>query len=347
MPSLARRFLKHLVTPLLLPLSIAFVAPHAHADEVVLKDGSRLLGEVVSRDDGTLGFKTEFAGTIKIKWDQIATIATEKPMEFLLADQRTLMVTGVTNNEADMTVTGTDGATTLSQTDVSIINPEPWRKGTGVKFSGHANAGLSRQRGNTDKDELDLDADLTLRRLHDRFTAFAELEKDRAENKKIKDAWKLDGNYDYFVTEKWYWGGFVRFEHDQFADLNLRSSVGPLVGYQWIESKEMNLSTSTGLSYVSEDFDSQPDNDYIAIPWNINFDMYVLNEFAQFYHKQSGFWSVEDTSDVVVDTWTGLRFPLILGLVASTELKFSYDGAVPPGNSETDTTFTVKLGYQW
>jgi putative salt-induced outer membrane protein YdiY len=347
MPSLARRFRKHLSFPLLLTLANAFAFSTVHADEVVLRDGSRLLGEVVSRDDGTLDFKTDFAGTIKIKWDRIATITTEKPMEFLLADERTLMVTGVTNNEDDMTVTGTDGATTLSQADVSIINPEAWRKGTGVKFSGHANAALSRQRGNTDKDELDLDADLTLRRKHDRFTAFAELEKDRADNEKIKDAWKLDGNYDYFVTEKWYWGGFVRFEHDQFADLNLRTSVGPLIGYQWIESKEMNLSTSTGLSYVSEDFDSQPDNDYVAVPWNINFDMYLLDDFAQFYHKQNGFWSVEDSSDVVVDTWTGLRFPLILGLVASTELKLSYDGAVASDKSKTDTTYSLKLGYQW
>jgi putative salt-induced outer membrane protein YdiY len=347
MPDPARRFLQQLAPSLFLTLATLIGLPAAYGDEVVLRDGSRLVGTVVSRDDGTLGFKTAFADTIKIKWSEIATISTEKPMEFLLADDRTLMVTQVTNNSDDMTVTGEDGATTLAQADVSIINPEPWRKGEGMKFSGHANAGLSRQRGNTDKDELDLDADLTLRRKNDRFKSFAELEKDRAENEKIKDAWKFDGNYDYFVTEKWYWGGFIRFEHDQFADLNLRTSVGPLIGYQWIESKQMNLSTSTGISYVSEDFDTQPDDEYAAIPWNINFDMYLFDEFAQFYHRQNGFWSLEDYGDLVADTWTGLRFPLVLGLVATTELKLSYDGSVPSSASKTDTTYSLKLGYSW
>lgn len=347
MPRPARRSLQYVRSPLFPALLTCLALQPACGDEIIMRDGSRLIGEVVSRDDGTLGFKTEFAGTLKIKWNLIASIKTEKPMEFLLTDDRTLMVTQVTNNTDNMTVTGDDGAATLAQADVSIINPEPWRKGEGVKFSGRANAALSRQKGNTDKDEIDLDANLTLRRRNDRFTGFAELEKDRADNRKIKDAWKFDGNYDYFVSERWYWGGFIRLEHDQFADLNLRTSVGPLLGYQWIESRKMNLSTSTGLSYVSEDFDSEPDNEYVALPWNIDFDMYLFGEFAQFYHKQNGFWSLEDASDIVVDTWTGLRFPLILGLVASTELKLSYDGSVPPDTSKTDATYSLKLGYQW
>lgn len=345
MPSLAKRLLQYPLPLLLLTLC----AGPAPGDEVILRDGSRLLGTVVSRDDGTLGFDTKFAGTLKIKWDQIATVKTDKPMEFLLSDDRSLMVTQVKNNADDMVVTPADGAgtQTLAQADVSIINPEPWRKGKGMKISGHANAALQRQRGNTDQDEIDLDADLTLRRKNDRFTAFAEYEKDRANNQKIKDAWKLDGAYNYFVSKQWYWGGFIRFEHDQFADLNLRTSVGPVIGYQWIESKEMNLSTSTGLSYVNEDYNNQPDDTYAALPWNINFDWWLIDDFAQFYHKQDGFWSLEDSSDVVVNTWTGLRFPLVLGLVASTELKFSYDGSVPSTASKTDTTYSLKLGYAW
>jgi len=50
---------------------------------------------------------------------------------------------------------------------------------------------------------------------------------------------------------------------------------------------------------------------------------------------------------VLWDTWTGLRFPLILGLIASTELKIEYDSGAAPGTDEVDTTYTLKLGYQW
>ena len=142
-------------------------------------------------------------------------------------------------------------------------------------------------------------------------------------------------------------GGFGRLEHDKFADLDLRTSVGPLVGYQWFESKQMNLSTSTGLSYVNEDFKNSDDDDYVALPWAINFDRFVFGEFMQFYHKQTGFWNLENTNDVIWDTWTGLRFPLILGLVASTEIKVEYDSGAAADADETDTTYSLKLGYQW
>ncbi len=346
MPRLANRIRRCASLPLALFLVFTHVAA---ADELVLRDGSRLVGEVVSRDDGILGFKTAFAGLIRVKWDEIVSIAADKPMEFLLDDDRTLMVTRVENTQTGVRVETADGgaAENLEQEQIALINPEPWRKGQGIKFSGHANASLQRQTGNTDKDEIDLDGDMTLRRRDDRFKAFAELEKDRAENQKIKDAWKLEGDYNYFVNKQWYWGAFARLAHDQFADLDLRTSVGPLVGYQWFESEALNLSTSTGLSYVKEDFTNEPDNDYFAIPWNIDFDKYLFGHFMQFYHKQTGFWSLENSGDVVVDTWTGLRFPLVLGLVASTELKLRYDGSAADSASKTDTTYSLKLGYQW
>lgn len=342
-------FARHLITACVLAASLMLSYGQVSADEVLMRDGSRLLGDVVKRSGDTLAFKTSYAGIIQLQWDQIAEIKTAKPMEFLLSDGSTLMTTHVTNNVNDLIVEDESGAPpqTLAQASVDVINPEPWRKGDGYKVSGHANLAFDRQRGNTDKDELDIDGDLTWRRLHDRLTAFAELERDKTNNKKSADKWKLEGAYNYFVSKQWFWGGFGRLEHDQFADLDLRTSVGPLIGYQWFESKQMNLRTSTGISYVNEDFSNQSDDDYVALPWGIDFDRYLFGEFMQLYHKQVGFWNLEDTGDLVWDTWTGLRFPLALGLVASTEIKLEYDSGAAKGADDLDTTYNLKLGYHW
>ncbi len=48
------------------------------ADEVVLKNGSRLVGEVLKKEGNTLEFKTPFAGTLKIKWANIVEVKTEE-----------------------------------------------------------------------------------------------------------------------------------------------------------------------------------------------------------------------------------------------------------------------------
>lgn len=336
------------VRPLVLVV-LLFSSAHAGADELIMRDGSRLLGTVVKREGATLSFKTAYAGVINVQWDQIARVTTEKPMEILLSDDTIVPATRLSNEAGGLVVESAPGAApqTIDPAAVAVINPEPWRKGKGAKLSGHANFAFLRQRGNTDKDQTDLDADLTLRRRHDRFKAFGEVEVDKIDNQTTTSKWKAEGEYNYFVSKKWYWGGFVRFEHDKFADLDLRTSVGPLVGYQWFESKEMNLSTSTGISYVNQDYINESDDDYAALPWNINFDKYLLHDMMQFYHRQVGFWNLSDTANVVWNTWTGVRFPLVLGLVASTEIKVEYDSGAAKGTDKTDTTYNLKLGYQW
>ena len=325
------------------------------ADELIMKDGSRLIGEVVARKKvkepkyRTLEFKTSYAGVIQVKWHDIAEIKTDKPMEFMLTDESLVKVTRLTNNADDMIVETEAGLPpqTLGQDVVAVINPEPWQKGEGFKFTGRANLAFERERGNTDEDNLDIDGDLTWRRKKDRFTAFGELEYDKKDNKNTADNWKVEGAYNYFFRPKWFWGGFGRFEHDENADLKLRSSIGPLIGYQWFESKDLNLRASAGPVYVDEDFYDDEDDNYPALGWGVNYDQFLFKGFVQIYHRQVGFWNLDSTSDLVWDSWNGLRFPLVLGLVASTELKIEYDGGAAEGADDLDTTYYLKLGYAW
>ncbi len=353
MYQLLKRLIKALPAIILSGLSLTLLPTATSADELIMRDGSRILGEVVGRSNGTLEFKTEFAGTLKIKWSKVAELQTDKPMEFLLEDDKIVKVTKVTNSVNDMIIEGAAASglppQTLGQSMVASINPEPWQKGEGYKFSGIVNFLFERERGNTDQDELDWDGNLTLRSEKERYNLFGEWEKEVNNNDTTKRKWKLEGSYNYFLTKQWYTGAFSRLEHDKFADLDLRSTAGPLVGYQWYESNELNISTATGVSYVDENFIEDTDNDdsYVALPWSINFDKMLFDEFVQVYHKQIGFWNIEDTGDVVWDPWTGLRFPLTHGIVATTEFKLEIDTGAAEDASEYDSTYTLKLGYQW
>ena len=60
-----------------------------------------------------------------------------------------------------------------------------------------------------------------------------------------------------------------------------------------------------------------------------------------------GFLHLDSTDDLVWDSWNGLRFPLVFGLVASTELKIEYDGDAAENKDDLDTTYYLKMGYQW
>jgi putative salt-induced outer membrane protein YdiY len=228
---------------------------------------------------------------------------------------------------------------------------EDWRLGKGYKLTGRANFAFESNRGNTDTDELEFDADLTYRRLKDRFVAFAELERDRDNERKkdvtTADNWKLSTRYHRFITKKWFYGGVLAADADDKADRELRLVAGPLVGYQFFESRPMNFRTELAITRVHEEFKNESDNNYTAAGWGINFDKYLFDEFMQFYHRQNGLMSFDDYSDIVWDTWTGLRFPLVYGFVASTEVQTEYDGGAAKEADDLDTTYLLKLGYAW
>src|SRR5262245_2973477 len=71
---------------LLLSLLAAEEVPSKVFDEVLLKDGSRLVGEIVDMRDSMLTVDTAFGGKIKVKWEEVESIKTAGPIPILLKD---------------------------------------------------------------------------------------------------------------------------------------------------------------------------------------------------------------------------------------------------------------------
>jgi putative salt-induced outer membrane protein YdiY len=333
----------------ILPLLMLFAAQPVMADELLLKDGSRLLGKVVKKEDGMLEFETSYAGVIKVNWDSVSELRTEEPVKVMFEDETTL-ATGKIRKTEEATMLEAEAdmpAQSVTPGTVAYINPEPWRTGEGVKWTGRINIDVELDRGNTDEDEFELDGETKIRRKNDRFSFWGQYEKDKSDGTVTKEEWREANKYDYFLSEKLYTGVLLAFEHDKFADLDLRTRVGPHVGYEFFESKELNLDTNVGVLYVDENYDEAEDEDYWSLGWQINFDWFLLPDRVQFYHKHTGFQSLSETNNLTIDSWTGFRFPIYKGIVASTEAEVDYDGGAPDDVDKTDTTYRLKLGYQW
>ncbi|MEZ5542653.1 MAG: DUF481 domain-containing protein [Pseudomonadota bacterium] len=339
---------RHALPVKLILLLLCTLSLPLQADELVLKDGSRLVGEVVRQRDGVLEFKTGFAGVINVQWDQVADLRVEKPVDVYLNSKELLQATAVSNSDG-VTVIESAGlpAREVDSQMLASINPEAWERGDGYKFSGLVNAGLELQSGNTEQEKIALDGAMKIRRLHDRLNLVAQYQKDKSDSVTTAKNWLLHNKYDYFVTDKLYYGGSLNFEQDRFADLQLRTALGPHVGYQFFESKQMNLSADIGLMYVMDKYYVAADDEYPALGWNIDFDRMLLADRIQFYHNQNGRFELGEADNVVVDTWTGFRFPLVAGILASIEAQISYDGGAPAGVDKVDTIYRAKLGYQW
>ncbi len=330
--------------------SLVFLAAQSvGADELLMKDGSRLLGKVLKKEDDTLEFETAYAGVIKVKWGEVSKLTADAPVKVMLEDESTLVAEEISKTEeATLLAVETDEpAQSVAPGTVAYINPDPWRTGEGVKWTGRLSIDLELDRGNTHENEFELDGETKIRRKNDRFSFWGQYEKDSTDGTTTTEEWKEANKYDYFLTEKLYYGALLAFEHDKFADLDLRTRVGPHVGYEFFESKELNLDTNVGVLYVDENYNEAEDDEYWSLGWQIDFDWFLVPDRVQFYHRHTGFQSLSEGDNLTIDSWTGFRFPLYKGIVASTEAEIDYDGGAPDDVDKTDTTYRLKLGYQW
>lgn len=333
----------------LIGVVILILSTTAKADTLTMKDGSVLKGAIIRQEKNILKFKTAYAGTINIQWHQIKTLQSDNPVTIML-DTDELISTRLINNDngiSQIKKEGEDRKTAFKTENVAFINPDPWRLNQGYRMTARANISLKSQHGNTIKDEFDLDGELRFRSLQDRYVFEGQLENDSNRDKTTADNWLLNGTYDYFVTKKRYYGIGLSFERDKFTDLDLRTVLGPHIGQQFYESNAINLGVDVGLVKVYEDHIEADDDDYLAMNWNVNYDQYFFEDFTQFYHRQKGLWDWEKSKKITLNSWTGFRFPLRSGVVASAEIEWEHDSKPKPTIHKSDTTYRLKLGYKW
>jgi len=343
-----RSEMKKNISLLFIIVMVSFlITENGLADEVRLKNGDKLTGQIVRMQEDKLILKTTYAGKITIIWQEVAGIHIYGSVKIVLKDETTLEGTTEADEDGKMKLNTVKlvAPATFSLEDVRAINPEPVKT---VKITARANASVTSERGNTKSDNYYFDGEFVARTKKNRYTIGGELSNEKADDVTTSQNWLAYGNYSHFLNEKWYLYAKTLFEHDEFKDLNLRSTLGAGAGYQFFETPLLNLSISAGLSMVDENFDVAEDNDYPAGQWTVNYDQYFLDKFVQLFHVNTGFISLEDANDWFLKTRTGLRFPLYKGLTATLQYNFDWNNQ-PSAAAETeeDTKFIFLLGYEF
>ena len=321
----------------------------ACADEILITNGDRLSGEIVRHDAYSVRLKTGYAGTLDIKWSNISEISLNEPSVVLLKDRTTLEVESfkLVGEELVIQPVGSSNTISVPATSVKVIEPEPWELGQGHKFTGKVNLAIEKESGNSESNELDLDFDMTTRWGKNSMRVFGDLEYDTTRGFKSTDKWSVMASLDHAFSGKWYYAGAMAFKQDQFADLDLRTLVGPGIGYRFFDSKPLNLTFELGPYYLKDNFIAQPDRKYWGAAWFLDYDQFVWKKRLQLYHRQTGFQGIDYTGKFLWRSWTGVRVPLIAGLFGSVEYEIDYDSEPAVEAETTDQTFKLKLGYKW
>jgi putative salt-induced outer membrane protein YdiY len=321
----------------------------AGADEVFLKNGDRLSGTIVRLTDGKLVFKSDATGEVTVDAAHVQTLATTDPVEVHLKDG-TRFDRRIVAGQPDQFGIETDAtlrAQTFQLTDLVSINPPAKPQ---PKWTGSVSLGVTATTGNTSKTSANASVNVARRGEKDRITAGFDYAKGRQKDQgtgiktTIEDWWRAQAQYDYFVSEKLYLFGNGRYEKDGVALLERRVVVGGGLGYQWIESPEMNFSTNLGAASVYEKYATNPDsNSEFSLQAGYNFDR-QLTDTVKFIHNLTYFPAFDDFGDYYLTTTADLQASLTKTMFASFKTIFNYDATPAAGRSGTDVKYILSVG---
>ena len=139
------------------------------ADELILNNGDRITGTFIKRDGDKFEFKTNYAGIIRVDSDQIIEIRVDESVQLLLTNENLVNVNKIrkSGEEVIVTLVPENEEYTLKEEEVVHVAPEPWQLGNGFDMSGRVDLSLKLDRGNTDKDQVDIDVEINMQRIQE------------------------------------------------------------------------------------------------------------------------------------------------------------------------------------
>jgi putative salt-induced outer membrane protein YdiY len=252
--------------------SLLLVAFGARADQVILKNGDRLTGKIVTGDGKTLLLKSEFAGDVTIQWDAITDIESSDNINITLKDG-TRLSGKVTTQNGKFVVAGAPAATVPSvaakeaivavrnDTEQHVFDVET-QKMAHPRFnyfwSGTADTGLALTRGNSETANFTLAAKAIRETPRDKLIVYGDyiFANNNSVPPTVTTANALDAGLrgDLNFHSRLFVFAFTDFQTNQLQHLDLRSVFGGGFGYHLIKTANTTFDLFGGFSYDRDSF---------------------------------------------------------------------------------------------
>ncbi len=250
--------------------ALAVLSVRAHADVIVLTNGDRVTGTVVTTTDGKLTVKTEFMGEVQIDRKAVASIESDTPLVVTFENGQTVVGTVATEQqqvvvtqEDDSKVERPIAALTAVRDNASqqAFQREQQRQtnpGWLDFWSFKADLGLASASGNAETTTINSGASI------ERVTGF---DKTRLTFEQIfstqhttepfgANANSISGGarYERDVRDDIFAFGNAAFDFDEFQDLDLRSALGGGFGWRILDSERNKWYLDGGANWNREKF---------------------------------------------------------------------------------------------
>ncbi len=228
------------------------VSAREKTDEVRLKNGDTIKGEIKSLDRGKLKFKTDDMGTIYIEWNKIETIQSDYTFEVeLMGGQKyfgTLVKTGKTEQVgvAGVTVTSTFPHHVIVR--ITSLKATFWER-----IQGSLDLGFGMEQAK-DRMEMTLGFEMSLRsRNYMRKLTIDSYILDENDSEQTRRTSALF-NFTRFLGRKQFLTGMASYEQNDELGLEFRWLIGGAYGYHFVQTNTAMFQALFGFDVNREEF---------------------------------------------------------------------------------------------
>jgi putative salt-induced outer membrane protein YdiY len=319
---------------------LLIVSPYiAEADVVVLKNGDRVTGRIIKMENKRLEIDPGYADIMKIKWEDVRSITSERPMLVKLFGEVDIPK-DVGERKLDRIIVRTlDIEGPIRLEDVRAINF------TEQDYRGYVSAGGNQTSGNTETQALNVSGSLTYRKHEHRFTLDGKYNRAEASGEDTANNGAFSIQYSRNVADRLYVGGFNLIESDQFQNLSVRNTTGLVLGYDLLDREHHTLTMAAGPAAVYQDFTTEPPTMTPSIAWLLRYQFMFRGDDVVFFHKHQVFKDVSHGSATRVNADQGIKVSIIGNWSMKFEFDLRYNSLPVAGRRTTDTNTIIGFSY--
>lgn len=327
------------------------------ADQVLLTDGSIVVGKVTRIAEGKLTIETDFAGTLTIDTSKVDGITTEEPLnvEIDTGDRAVgklhyqqqghgqSVVTEVVGH-VPVTVNQLTAAWQPGDDSPDVVAHQKALEAARPKWTPRAEFGLDGQTGNSEK--VGFNGHLSLLRTteDDRLDLYARGKYARDNGSRSSNEVIAGAKLEVDLTERTFAFGKTELEFDEFESLDLRATVSGGVGYFFIQEEGHVLKGRVGVGYQHESFDDGTSADKGVGELGIDYTK-DLAPWVSYNHSTTVYPGLDRIKDTRIVTENAVEIPLAdpSDWALKLGVRNEYDGLPRPGIDRLDTYYFLNM----
>jgi len=339
----------HNTAPIVLALNSikAIYDPHEERktnedpDEIILKNGTRVLGTITFMDEKKLRVETTYADNLIIKWDEVDQMYSHKPLSVEIVEKD-----GDPDGDGffetyKINSTSLQDNENFSLDRVKDINLPDYR------YKGTLDIGGNRTEGNSEATAFNASTEGKFWTDRHRAVLFGRYALASADGENEAKNARGGLRYDYRPTKKFFATADEFLEYDKFQGLDIRSSTSVGLGYQVFDMDSHQLSGTIGPGYVYEKFKEEGTTRTATFSWSVLWDYEVISDRLRIFHRQKGYRDLggDDSTAVRLTAEQGARLELIGDLYFKLAFDYRYNSDPEPGKKKADRALIWALGY--